>query len=239
MNKEIESALNTIVRVADFSREGIHSLGPSFEGESRKPLWLQGCPLRCPKCISPEWRDFNGGVEYSVARLLPNLFPNLELTPYSGISMSGGEPLEQPQAVVDILKVLKYLKPTFHSIIFTGKELAEIQNIPQYNELAKVVNIMVTGPYIEGLNNGFGLRGSSNQTVFTSLAGKFIERNLLQPNEFEHPLDNWDYENGPRKIQFLSRWMNPKDSSIGFAGVPTPEMLETFNNIVANSFQNC
>lgn len=64
------------------------------EGPGRRfAVWVQGCTLRCPGCCNPELFDAVGGVERDVAELVAEV---LAVAGIEGISVLGGEPLQQP-----------------------------------------------------------------------------------------------------------------------------------------------
>ena len=221
--------LQTPIRYAEYSR-GITTLGPYFKDLPRVALWVQGCRLKCPECISPEWRDFQGGILSTVGQVIANIFPNLDTTHYSGISISGGEPLEQAEGLCDMLEVLHYLNPDFHVITYTGKSMAEIEQMPLFPRLSQVTNILVTEPYIAALNDGkYGLMGSSNQIIYANIAKKWIIRNTVQPEQFSHPLDNYPYESVRRTVQFTT---NTHDNQgLLMVGIPPKGLLDAFKSI--------
>lgn len=76
------------------------SLGTRDGPGIRSVLFLQGCPLRCVYCHNPESWDFNGGNEISAEDVVKKL---LRYKPYyknnGGLTISGGEPLCQPEFV--------------------------------------------------------------------------------------------------------------------------------------------
>ena len=66
----------------------------------RIAIWMQGCSLHCPGCISQDtWAHGQGQVPFS------KLNTNLErwLPQADGLTVSGGEPFEQPQALERLL----------------------------------------------------------------------------------------------------------------------------------------
>jgi pyruvate formate lyase activating enzyme len=67
-------------------------------------VFFQGCPLRCVYCHNPETWDVLGGTEMTASVVVKKA---LRYTGYfgenGGITLSGGEPLLQPEFVLDIL----------------------------------------------------------------------------------------------------------------------------------------
>jgi anaerobic ribonucleoside-triphosphate reductase activating protein len=137
-----------------------NTLGPG----DRFALWLQGCEKSCPKCMSPTSRDINGGTLVSVDGLVQTVLSEIDL---EGITISGGEPFLQFSSLKDFLQQLRG-KSSLGIIIYTGYYLKELyeQNNPEINEIIdSLSDIIIDGPYIDDLNDGKSLRGSSNQTV--------------------------------------------------------------------------
>lgn len=140
----------------------VHSLGP---GE-RVCLWTQGCKKRCKGCISPELQPCEGNEvdEDALAKILTQVARKNNCT---GITISGGDPLEQPQA---LLKLLTLLRNEFDDIlVYTGFELQNIQNGLIGVEAKKCLtylDVLIDGKYIDELNyKDCVLKGSSNQNI--------------------------------------------------------------------------
>jgi len=129
------------------------SLGP----DNRFAIWVQGCLKRCPGCISKESQPLDGGYKAETADLAANIIntPDIE-----GITISGGEPFLQSEALVDLVNRVK-TKKDMGVIVYTGNDFEEIEK----NELTKLCDIVIDGAYIEELNDDLSLRGSSNQNV--------------------------------------------------------------------------
>ena len=81
--------------------------------------------------------------------------PNIE-----GITISGGEPFLQSEALADLINRAK-AKKDIGVIVYTGNDFEEVKE----NELARLCDIIIDGAYMEDLNDGLSLRGSSNQNV--------------------------------------------------------------------------
>jgi anaerobic ribonucleoside-triphosphate reductase activating protein len=129
------------------------ALGPY----SRFAIWVQGCLKRCPGCISKDSQPLDGGYEAETTTLGETIIstPDIE-----GITISGGEPFLQSEALVDLVNRVK-LKMNVGVIVYTGNNFEEIEN----DELTKLCDVIIDGEYIENLNDGLSLRGSSNQNI--------------------------------------------------------------------------
>jgi pyruvate formate lyase activating enzyme len=76
----------------------------TFDGPgTRCVVFLQGCPMGCLFCHNPDSWAANGGSEISVEQLLRHLerFRSFLQTP--GLTISGGEPLAQPEFTLDLI----------------------------------------------------------------------------------------------------------------------------------------
>lgn len=73
-------------------------------------IFLQGCVMRCAYCHNPDSWDFDGGQEYSVGEIVKEI---LKYKSYykngGGVTVSGGEPLCQIDAVIELFVELKKL----------------------------------------------------------------------------------------------------------------------------------
>lgn len=68
-------------------------------------IFFQGCPLRCLYCQNPDTQGFEGGREMSIAELMRVVERTRPyFGPKGGVTLSGGEPLAQPEAAAELLK---------------------------------------------------------------------------------------------------------------------------------------
>ncbi|OPJ55137.1 pyruvate formate-lyase-activating protein [Alkalithermobacter paradoxus] len=67
--------------------------------------FLQGCPLRCKYCHNRDTWDPSGGNEYTVSSIIDDVKKYTPFMKYSGggITVSGGEPMLQPEFVKELL----------------------------------------------------------------------------------------------------------------------------------------
>lgn len=124
-------------------------------------LWIQGCSLGCRGCFNPESHDFTDG------RLVPveDIFEWIKAAGETeGISISGGEPLQQPDAVLDLLQRVRQ-ETGLSSLLFTGFTFEEVKKLPVAERLFECLDVLICGRYEEDLHIGKGLIGSRNKTV--------------------------------------------------------------------------
>lgn len=71
-------------------------------------VFLQGCPLRCVYCHNPETWDRNGGYEVDTEELVQKILRYKSfINRGGGVTVSGGEPLMQPEFCVELFRRLK------------------------------------------------------------------------------------------------------------------------------------
>ena len=87
------------MRIAEVVSDSIVD-GPGL----RLTIFTQGCPHHCPGCHNPQTHDPAGGTAYPVDEILAFAADNPLL---DGITLSGGEPFEQPKACAALAAELK------------------------------------------------------------------------------------------------------------------------------------
>ncbi len=147
---------NSELRLHAFERSS-RANGPGL----RTVVWFQGCTLNCPACFNPGTHDHESGtlveVETLAQRIL-TLRPEIE-----GVTISGGEPFQQPEALLDLLKYLA--GSGLSCLIFTGYMLEEIRRLPLGPQVLEHVDALIAGRYVASLHLGHGLLGSANQQI--------------------------------------------------------------------------
>ena len=72
----------------------------------RYVLFLQGCPLRCLFCHNPDsWRP-DGGQEIGSVDVVQDILRYRNFIHHGGVTLSGGEPLMQPEFLSEMLRRL-------------------------------------------------------------------------------------------------------------------------------------
>ena len=135
------------------------TLGPY----NRFALWVQGCPFSCTECMSPDSQDFNSGLEMSISEIVDLILNEINI---EGLTISGGEPFSQANELVELLNIIKE-KKDLGIIIYSGYTLQQLRNKndSNINKLLEFTDILIDGQYIDSLNDGISLRGSSNQKI--------------------------------------------------------------------------
>jgi anaerobic ribonucleoside-triphosphate reductase activating protein len=81
-----------------------------------------------------------------------------------GITLSGGEPLEQIDPLINLLQRVRFAT-SISVVLFSGFELEKISKMNKGMDLLKMVDVLIAGPYIEHLRLSQNLIGSSNQQI--------------------------------------------------------------------------
>lgn len=74
---------------------------------TRYVLFLSGCPLRCQYCHNPDTRGRSGGTLRSVDEVVEDILRYRNFIRRGGLTISGGEPLMQPDFVRAVFKKVK------------------------------------------------------------------------------------------------------------------------------------
>ncbi len=129
----------------------------------RMVVWVQGCTLGCPGCFNPATHDPAGGEEVRVSALL-DLAARLALAgKIDGLSVSGGEPLQQIGALLPLCAGARALDLTV--VVWTGFTPDQAAALPGFDALMEHVDLLIAGPYLAAQRIADGLRGSANKVV--------------------------------------------------------------------------
>lgn len=129
----------------------------------RVVLWCSGCSLHCKGCQNPQTWNENSGILFD-EEAKNEIFEQLTKSYISGITYSGGHPLEcyNVGIVTDLAKNIKEKFPNKTQWLYTGFVWEEIKHL----EIMKYLDVIVDGDYKEALRDvTLEWRGSSNQRV--------------------------------------------------------------------------
>lgn len=144
------------VRLAGVTRDSI------VDGEGlRMTVFVQGCPHGCPGCHNPATHDFGGGKEGDTDQLLKELKENvLE----QGVTLSGGEPFCQCEAMIELAKGAHAMGRDVWA--YSGWTFEELLADEEKAALLRECDVLVDGPYVEAQRSlTLTFRGSRNQRV--------------------------------------------------------------------------
>ena len=150
----------------------------------RAVFWTQGCNLACKGCWNTQYWSKKGGNTILVSRLLEELD---SIDGIEGITLLGGEPLQQAEASLQLIKGCKEKGLTV--FLYTGYEPNEFDaNMQQCFDLC---DIAVTGRFVQELRDTtLRWRGSTNQQVHF-ISNAYDDSVLKEQTEVEcHILPN-------------------------------------------------
>ena len=127
----------------------------------RLVIFTQGCPHHCKGCHNPQTHSFDGGFQFSAEAVLDRLHNNPLL---AGVTFSGGEPFEQPQALCAVAEGVHGMGKDV--VTFTGYTYENLlrRSDPWTDRLLEYTDLLIDGPYVEAQRNlELRFRGSANQ----------------------------------------------------------------------------
>ena len=99
-------------------------------------LFLQGCPLRCLYCHNPDtWKASDAQIEISSEEAFNEIKKVKGFIRTGGVTVSGGEPLLQPDFVLELFKICK--QDGIHTAVDTSGYLLndKIKEVLAYTDL--------------------------------------------------------------------------------------------------------
>ncbi|GIH07153.1 radical SAM protein [Rhizocola hellebori] len=145
---------------------------------SRFVVWTQGCSLACPGCFNPQTHTAVGATRQvgSVVR------EALTTTGIDGVTVTGGEPLEQPAALAVFAGEIS--RAGLGVVVITGFSREEIESDPGLSAAVSDVDMLVAGRYNQRLRVAAGLRGSSNK-VYWARSDRYTEEMFMEVPQAE------------------------------------------------------
>jgi anaerobic ribonucleoside-triphosphate reductase activating protein len=171
------------------------TLGPG----TRYGLWLQGCSIRCEGCVSRETWDFGGGEPKGASELAGSIADIFFRENPDGLTVSGGEPFDQPAAFENFLREINSLGVR-DVLIYSGYRIGDL--LSRFGWIRDLAAAVVDGGFELGNETASGWRGSANQSL-----------SVLRP-EFAERYAKWEREKKGR-LQILQ-----KGNGIFVAGIP-------------------
>lgn len=146
------------MRVAKIRQEDIAN-GPGV----RVSIWVQGCNRHCPGCFNPETWDFNGGRLFN-RRVKIQFLELARPKRIVGFSILGGEPLQQGEDMLDLVKSMKEEFPDKSIWMWTGYKYEDLDD--KQLEIVSYIDVLVDGEFIEAQKSpNKKFKGSGNQRI--------------------------------------------------------------------------
>jgi anaerobic ribonucleoside-triphosphate reductase activating protein len=140
----------------------VTALGPG----RRLGIWVQGCSIGCAGCVSVDTWDPDAGTDVSVDELLDRC---VQLAPegVDGVTITGGEPFEQPDELLALLQGVRRwaerLGRETDLLCYSGqgREILERDHAAVLSEL----DALIPEPFDITMGDGGLWRGSANQPL--------------------------------------------------------------------------
>jgi anaerobic ribonucleoside-triphosphate reductase activating protein len=142
----------------------------SVNGEGlRYTIFLSGCKHRCEGCHSPHTWDFKYGQSEDIVSIFNDIY--LKRHYIDGVSISGGDPIEQAEDLIVLLKLLKTIDCDIW--LWTGYTFDSLND--NHKELLPYLDVIIDGKYDVNKPTTKPYRGSDNQRMWKNVGGKYIE----------------------------------------------------------------
>jgi anaerobic ribonucleoside-triphosphate reductase activating protein len=184
-------------------------LGPG----RRIGVWFQGCSIRCEGCVSGDTWARGRGVA-TVANVLKAV--ELWLPQADGVTISGGEPFDQPDALRALLTGIR-ARTAVDILVYSGHPVERLrQHLEAMDGLA---DALVTDPYDVRAPHTLALRGSDNQRLHLLTA--LGERRFAA------------FERESRPDEAVLDLMFDDDGTVWMAGIPRHDDLHRLRELLA------
>lgn len=159
------------------------ALGPG----KRAGVWMQGCTIRCAGCMSKHTWEFNEKYKIKIKDLVKALF-EYKSKGAQGLTISGGEPFDQPGALYVLLKKARNLD--YGDIIaYSGYSYEYLSK--NFSETLDLIDVLIDGPFVDGARTSKPWKGSRNQDmVILSRNPETIKKyeNIKRSRKKERPI---------------------------------------------------
>ena len=135
-------------------------LGPG----RRLGIWFQGCNIGCKGCVSRDTWSTQNGQQISISILVEKC-RQMAGNNLDGVTITGGEPFEQPKALMTLLTALDDWRSVsgFDVLCYSGLSFKRLQR--EHSALLKRLDALIPEPFAEGQPTKAAWRGSDNQPL--------------------------------------------------------------------------
>jgi anaerobic ribonucleoside-triphosphate reductase activating protein len=135
-------------------------LGPG----RRAGLWVQGCSIGCRGCIALDTWPVDPDRAIDVQRILDWL-RELPEDGVDGVTISGGEPFDQPEALLELLVALRTWADEGERdlLCYSGRSLTVLRR--RFASSLALLDAVITGRFVAARAPGDIWRGSANQLL--------------------------------------------------------------------------
>jgi len=175
--------LNTNMEKKDKLTFNLHGYIPrsSVNGPGERfVIFTQGCSRLCPGCNNIDALAHEPRMLMTVDELYDKAATTKGI---EGVTFSGGEPLEQIDACLELCRRLRS-ETGLSMLVYTGFNPDEIKAMPLGEEFLNTIDVLVAGPFIKESKCKSGLAGSNNQEIIF-LTYRYTMNDIEHPDDFE------------------------------------------------------
>jgi len=137
-------------------------LGPG----RRIGLWVQGCTIHCPGCVSQDTWPADATKTIAVSELIA-WCKRVSADGFDGVTISGGEPFEQPAGLTALLAGLHRWRTSaaldFDILCYSGYPLRTLER--KHPKILALLDAIIPEPYVDAVPVSHLWRGSRNQPL--------------------------------------------------------------------------
>lgn len=169
----------------------------------RAGIWLQGCTVYCRGCVSRDTWQFDETKRTEISSIVGWL-AGLDGV-VDGITISGGEPTDQPDALRSLLDALAPMRERTDILLYSGRPSEQLERDLPW--LWGSVDLLISDPFDAAQSGDCALRGSANQRLHR--LSPLAEQRYAEES-FEHT-----YSGQRQKIS-----INVDDRTVWMVGIP-------------------
>jgi len=125
---------------------------------TRSVIWVQGCDIGCYGCFNPETHAADRSLHSVTTTEIAHW---VRENANDGLTVSGGEPLQQLEAVLELGGMVKRFGKSV--VVLTGFTHKQVLQRANHEQLAEAFDVVIAGPYMASQHVAKSLRGSSNK----------------------------------------------------------------------------
>jgi anaerobic ribonucleoside-triphosphate reductase activating protein len=129
-------------------------------------IWVQGCSIGCSGCLSTDtWPAPSETQWVTVQALVRRIIDLVQETAADGLTVSGGEPFDQPAALLELILGVRS-SPELEDLdvlIYSGYTFRALRR--RYASILGRIDALISGPFVEGEPTTLPWRGSGNQRL--------------------------------------------------------------------------
>jgi anaerobic ribonucleoside-triphosphate reductase activating protein len=131
----------------------------------RAGIWFQGCTIRCAGCVSQDTWPAASDTERVPLEQVTDWVDGLPHGEIDGITISGGEPFDQPEALAALTSWLRrrFDPSRVDVLVYTGYTRKVVAG--RHAAILANVDVLMTEPYRANVTEQLRWRGSANQRM--------------------------------------------------------------------------